>query len=274
MTGSTDNVSRETLPANMTIIGVIGGVGPEAGLDFVRKIFSNTLAVKDQDHLNCMLVSCPSIIPDRTDFLLKGTEESENPAFGMFESARRLYLAGVNIAVVACNTAHASRIFSPFCSMVRESLPNLRIVNMLETCAAHVKDNLHINRLGLLATKGTFKSKVYHEYFRKEDGFELIEPDKEGQEKIHQAIYNETFGIKANSGKIPAEAIDSINHEIIRLINRGAGAIILGCTELPLAMAGQPPLPGAKGSLPIIDPGLITARLIIEMTSPEKLKNN
>jgi aspartate racemase len=90
-------------------IGVIGGVGPYAGLDFIRKIFSNTIASKDQDHLNCLLISCPSIIPDRTEFLLQGN--GENPAYGLFESARCLYIAGVRYAVVACNTAHSCRIF-------------------------------------------------------------------------------------------------------------------------------------------------------------------
>ena len=263
----------------MTIIGVIGGVGPQAGLDFVQKIFSNTLAVRDQDHLNCMLISCPSIIPDRTGFLLRPSrppgntaEETENPALGMFESARRLYLAGVRIAAVACNTAHANRIFSPFCSMVKESLPDLRIINMLESCAAYVKESLHMKHLGLLATKGTHESRVYHEYFKQEDGFLLIEPDSDGQEKVHQAIYNEDFGIKANSQNISTEAIKIINQEIHTLIYRGAEAIILGCTELPLAMSGLPLNPGNKTSVPLIDPGLVTARLLIELAAPEKLK--
>jgi aspartate racemase len=248
----------------MTIIGVIGGVGPQAGLDFVQKFFSNTKAKKDQDHLNCILISCPSIIPDRTGFLLKGAKEEENPAFGMFESARRLYLAGARIAAVACNTAHADRIFSPFCSMVKESLPDMKIVNMLEACAAHVKES-KISRLGLLATIGTHKSRVYHEYFREEDGFLLIEPDSEGQNNIHEAIYNEDFGIKAQSPKISSRTIDKINREILALTKRGAEAIILGCTELPLAAQSL------NCSVPLIDPGLITARRLIAFTAPEKL---
>jgi aspartate racemase len=258
----------------MTIIGVIGGVGPQAGLDFVQKIFSNTLAVRDQDHLNCMLISCPSIIPDRTGFLLHGTERIENPAIGMFESARRLYQAGVRIASVACNTAHSNRIFAPFCSMVKETLPDLRIINMLETCAAYVRKSLNIYRLGLLATKGTHQSKVYHEYFREEDKFLLIEPDADGQEKIHDAIYNKDYGIKANSRKISSRAIDLINHEAFSLIDRGAEAVILGCTELPLAMASQASLIRNEVNVPIIDPGLVTARRLIELTSPEKLVQN
>ena len=248
-------------------IGVIGGVGPYAGLDFVRKIFANTQASKDQEHLNCMLISCPSIIPDRTDFLLQGEGEGmENPAFGMFESARCLSLAGVRYAAVACNTAHSDRIFAPFSDMVQESLQELIIINMLETCAAFVQESLsHISRLGLLATKGTYKSRVYHEYFREEEGFLLIEPEIRGQERIHEAIYSEKYGIKAHSQEIKPQARDWVSYEIYRLVDRGAEAVILGCTELPLAIQAN------NFAIPVIDPGLLTARRLIHLTAPEKL---
>ena len=250
---------------NLPVIGVIGGVGPYAGLDFVRKIFSNTLATRDQDHLSCVLVSCPSIIPDRTDFLLENKEVELNPAFGMFESARRLYLAGARLAAVACNTAHADRIFSPFLAMVRESFPDLEIVNMLETCALYVKESLRIKRLGLLATVGTYQSGVYREYFKEEDGFSLLEPDSAGQKNIHDAVYSEDFGIKAHSDLIDKRAKELIIEEIYRLIKSGAEAVILGCTELPLAVQdGDSPVP-------LLDPGLITARRLISLSAPNKL---
>lgn len=246
-------------------IGIIGGVGPFAGLDFVQKILKNTQAVQDQDHINCILISCPSLIPDRTQFLLqKKTQEGENPALGLFESARRLHLAGANLAVVACNTTHADRIFKVFSDMVRESLPGLRIINMLETCAAYMKESVYRN-LGLLATKGTYISGVYHEYFKKEEGFLLIEPDISGQENIHEAIYNKNFGIKAYSQPVTLQAANLLNSEIQRLIDKGAEAVILGCTELPLATQNQ------NYPVTVIDPGLLTARRLISIAAPEKL---
>jgi aspartate racemase len=250
---------------NLSLLGVIGGVGPQAGLDFVGKIFSNTRAVRDQDHLNCMLISCSSIIPDRTGFLLQDKSEEENPAFGMFESARRLYMAGSRIAAVACNTAHAERIFAPFLGMVKESLPGLRIVNMLETAALFVKESLKIKRLGLLATIGTYESRVYHEYFKAEEGYQLMEPENSGREKIHAAIYSEEFGIKAHSQDIKSQAQILIQTEIESLICQGAGAVILGCTESPLGIRNQ------SSPVPVIDPTLLTARRMIELTAPEKL---
>jgi aspartate racemase len=254
---------------NQTPVGIIGGVGPYAGLDFIRKIFNNTQALKDQEHLDCMLVSCPSIIPDRTEFLLNGKAEEENPAFGIFESARRLYQAGVRHAAIACNTAHADRIFSPLCAMVTESLPGFNIVNMLETCAAYAKKTLrHITRIGLLSTKGTYQSRVYHEYFREADGYTLVEPETTGKEKIHDAIYNKIFGIKAYSQPVKPQAKNHIIYEIFRLIDHGAEAVILGCTELPLAVdIGDFPVP-------ILDPALLTARRLIALAAPEKLTAN
>jgi aspartate racemase len=243
-------------------IGIIGGVGPYAGLDFMRNIFANTRAVKDQDHLNCMLISCPSIIPDRTDFLLENREK-ENPAFGMFECARRLYAAGVRYTAVACNTAHADKIFTPFREMAQKHLPEMNLVNMLKTCADYANKSLNVARLGLIATKGTHQSRVYREYFS--DTITLIEPEPADQEQVHQAIYSKDFGIKAYSQPVAFQAKDTISTAIRRLIDRGAEAVILGCTELPLAVYAQ------DFPVPILDPALLTARRLIALIAPEKL---
>ena len=264
------------LKENTPIIGIIGGVGPFAGLDFAKKVFSSTNALQDQDHLDCILASCPSAIPDRTEFLLKNKafalntatntmDNRENPAFGMLECAGRLYAAGARIAAVACNTAHASLIFSLFIAMARESFPDLQIVNMLETAAAFVKKNLAPCEIGLLATLGTHASGVYHEYFHAEDGFSLLEPDDSGKKKVHDAIYNREYGIKACSEQVSLRAQEQIGDEIMKLLDRGAKALILGCTELPLAVKSK------NFPVALIDPGLLTARRLVELAAPEKL---
>jgi aspartate racemase len=248
-----------------SIIGVIGGVGPYAGIDFVRNIFDNTRAVTDQEHLNTMLVSCPSLIPDRTGFLLNEHDEKDNPAYGMFACAKMLYDAGARYVTVACNTAHAAPIFGLYSALVGEKLPGLTIVNMLETCASHVKEALRFTRIGLLATKGTHASGVYHEYFRAADGFTLLEPDNEEKEAVHDLIYNREYGIKAHSSPVSPKAKEGLSKAILALADRGAEAVILGCTELPLAAekAGSP--------VPLLDPALITARRLISLAAPEKL---
>ena len=244
------------------LVGIIGGIGPYAGLDFLRNIFNNTKALKDQEHIDCVLVSCPSIIPDRTEYILS-SGGMENPAIGLFESAKKLHAAGVSYAVAACNTAHAGRIYGPFRDMVKESLPGLTIVNMLETCANYVKKSLKIKRVGLLATIGTHQSKVYYEYFG--DFVDLIEPDAAGQAKVHEAIYSKEFGVKAFSQPVTLLARKNISQEIVKLVDQGAQAIILGCTELPLAIQAS------DVSVAIVDPGLIAARALVALAAPEKL---
>jgi aspartate racemase len=247
------------------LIGIIGGVGPYAGLDFFKNILDNTAALRDQEHVGAVLLSCPVIIPDRTEFLLGN--EAENPAFAMFECAKRLYGIGVKYASVVCNTAHAKRIFAPFLDMVHQELPGLVIVNMLETCMFHIKQSMPAaKRIGYLATKGTYKSGVYHEYFNAGGGFSLLEPDAEGQERIHEAIYSKEFGIKAHSAPVNAKARNILLREALKLLERGAEAVILGCTELPLAVNPR------DFSEPILDPGKLTARRLIELAAPEKLR--
>jgi aspartate racemase len=242
------------------LIGIIGGMGPYAGLDFMEKIMGNTIAVKDQEHLDSVLVSCPSLIPDRTEYLL-ASDNRENPAEGMFKCAQKLFAAGVKYAVVACNTAHARLIFEPFLKMTA-SLQGLQIINMLECCASHAAE-LGIRRIGLLATLGTHRSGVYREYFN--GNLSLMEPDEEGQKRVHKAIYDTDYGIKAHSRPVTKRAKNTIKDEIENLSQAGAQAVILGCTELPFA-AGE-----GKFSVPLIDPGTVAARRLISLAAPEKL---
>jgi aspartate racemase len=116
-----------------------------------------------------------------------------------------------------------------------------------------------------LATKGTYKSRVYHEYFKAGDGFSLLEPELPGQDRISEAIYSLDFGIKAHSDPVQAKARNILLYEGFRLLDRGVQGLILGCTELPLAM--NP----ADFSAPVFNPGFLTARELIRLTFPSSL---
>jgi aspartate racemase len=153
--------------------------------------------------------------------------------------------------------------------MVHENLPGLKIVNMLETCVLYLKRNMpEIKHIGYLATKGTYKSRVYHEYLKDDEGYSLMEPDIQGQERIHEAIYSKEFGIKTHFDPVHAKARSVLLAETAKLLDRGAEAIILGCTELPLAIDPRDFL------APILDPGKLTARRLIDLTAPEKLRQD
>lgn len=244
-------------------IGVIGGLGPYAGLDLVRKILDHSPATQDQDHLNLIMVSLPSLVPDRTQWLLTG--RGENPAKGMFECARRLHAAGADLAVVACNTAHARPIFDPYRRRVEAELPGLRLFHLIEEGLSHVLAE-RFERVGLLATRGTYQTGIYQSCLRAMVGgaqhglaFSLLQPGLDGQQAIMDAIYHPDYGIKSQSNPASPEAVRLLRLELEAMREQGAQAILLGCSDLILALAGQ------NLGLPVIDPAEVCAKRLVHL---------
>lgn len=112
-------------------IGIVGGVGPMAGIDLAKKVFAHTKANKDQEHIDLYLTSCPALIPDRTDYLLEG---GDDPAPGMQLCFDKLASIGATAIGVSCNTAHSDRILS------RVNVPkNVVFVNMIDSTCRYIK---------------------------------------------------------------------------------------------------------------------------------------
>ena len=112
----------------MKTIGVVGGVGPLAGVDFQKKIISQTRAERDQDHLQVVTVSFPAQVPDRTAYLLGETDQ--NPAVPLAEQLILLEKTGADIGAIPCNTAHAPRIFDQIKKILGETGSKLKLLNM------------------------------------------------------------------------------------------------------------------------------------------------
>jgi len=234
-------------------IGIVGGVGPFAGTDLANKVFKHTKAVRDQDHIDMYLVSCPALIPDRTDYLLSG---GEDPAPGMEECIRKLALCGATAVGVSCNTAHSPDI------MGRVGIPDgVTLVNMIEKTHDYVKKNCGDSKVGLLCTLGTLKTGVYDKYFD-----DLVNPDMDVAEAVHRSIYDKGYGIKAVT-PVTRTARDVICNAVLHLKEKGCKAVILGCTELPLVFEGVDSYEGVS----LIDPTEILAIELILATEPEKL---
>lgn len=245
-------------------IGIIGGVGPYAGLDVVRKVFDNTVACSDQEHIDLYMVSCPSLIPDRTAFLL---DRGEDPAAGLVACFGKLAMLGATVVGIPCNTAHAPAIYDRVRQRVLELYPSVVLLNMVdETCR-------ELNRLfpqgaviGLMATLGTHASGLYREYLDRYPGIALVEPSEEEQRIVHGAIYNKEFGIKAVS-PVTDRAVADLVHVGSGLVGRGCSAVILGCTELPLALHA-----GMLGNSVLVDPTNLLARAAVRAVAPTKLR--
>ena len=121
-------------------IGVLGGVGPYAGLDLMRKIFDQTEANCDQEHLSVIQYSLSEHIIDRTRFLLGETDENPGEAIG--EIMVRMAKAGATVIGVPCNTAHSPRIMDVAVAMLHEASPKTRFVNMIDSVVAFIRESL------------------------------------------------------------------------------------------------------------------------------------
>jgi len=205
------------------IIGVLGGMGPEATLDLFQKIIKNTKAVKDQDHLRVIIDSNPKI-PDRTPAILGS---GENPLPLMIETARNLERAGAHFIVIPCVSAHY------FIKELREGI-TIPVISIIEEVAGEVERRLPaIRQVGLIATTGTIKAGLFQDRLR-ETGVEVLVPTPEDQENlVMSAIYGES-GIKA--GFTSLENKGNILKASNALIEKGAQGIIGGCTEVPLVV--------------------------------------
>jgi aspartate racemase len=233
------------------IIGILGGMGPEATIDLFTKIVKGTKVRKDQDHLRILIDNNPKV-PDRT-LAIQGKGPSPLPQLA--RSARVLEKAGADIIVIPCVTAH----------YYYESLKRkvkIPILNLVEITVQYVRSRLKgISKVGLLATTGTIQTGLFQKSFSYTD-MQLVIPTHETQKKsVMKAIYGKG-GIKAmgpseNSKRLILDASE-------KLIHQGAQAIIAGCTEVPLVLK-EGDLP-----VPVIDPISILAKAAIEKAKVRK----
>ena len=246
-------------------IGVIGGLGPYAGLDLCRKVFDLTAAGSDQEHLDLVMVSLPSTVPDRTEYLLG--EPVENPAVGIAKVIRRLDRAGARVVGMPCNTAHAAPIFDRILDDLRGSGSEVRLLHMIREVASFLRArHPDVRRVGLLATMGTVITGVYDAAIEP-SGVEVIRPDDGVQQgMVHPAVYDRAFGIKSRMGAVTEESRSRLERALDHLESKGAEAVILGCTELPLAL---PVL--ARREIPLLDSTKILAVALIREAAPDRL---
>jgi len=207
------------------IIGIVGGMGPEATLDLYAEIIRATLAEKDQDHLRVIIDSNPKI-PDRTPAILG---EGENPTPAMAMSCRAVAMAGADFVIIPCISAH-------YFLEELQQLSDLPILSAFDAVSEHiVKQYPDVKTIGLLATTGTVQSQRFSRRLKKH-GITTVAPDTDCQETLMQVIYK----IKGSHdpgerAQCKTDLIGAANH----VIEKGALGIIAGCTEIPLELQPQ-----------------------------------
>jgi len=213
------------------MLGIIGGMGPQAGSNLFDCILEHSKAVKDQDHLPVVLWSTPNLIVDRSEFLLGKT--NINPAHAVSDIIKQMNRVGVKIFGFPCNTFHAKPIWNVLLQNLSDEIKGTtKLVHMIEETVNIIAQSYPQATVGILGTLGTYKNNVYGDSLT-EKQIKFIEPGETFQKKVHQSIYDVDFGIKAN-GKITNESLQLIHQAAIELFRKGAKVIILGCTELSL----------------------------------------
>ena len=202
-------------------LGVIGGLGPIATAHFMELVTRMTDAETDQEHLDMIIYSRPSI-PDRTGYILDPSKPSPLPE--MIRIGNTLARQGAQVIAIPCMTAHY------FHRQLSQDIP-VPIVHAIHETAAHLKKH-GIQRVGIMATDGTIRSGLFQQELQRH-GILPIVPGMNAQRCVMHLIYD---NIKANR---PADMnrFDYVSRELWR---GGAQAIILGCTELSMIKRDYP----------------------------------
>lgn len=249
------------------VIGIVGGVGPYAALDLARKIFDETVSGRDQDHLPLALLSYPRLIPDRTAFLLGETDV--NPALGILKVIADLERLGCQVIGIPCHTAHAPAIWDVIAAGLAERGSGVRLLHMVEEVAGFIRRTWPgVTSVGVLSTIGAQRSGLYPAVFGRHGLKALTLEDSEHGELVHASVYDPDFGIKAHASPVAERARRNVLVAVERLRVTGAEVVVLGCTELPLAVPET-----VVGETPVIDATRVLARALVRSVAPGFLKS-
>ena len=216
------------------VLGVLGGMGPAATLDFLGKLQALTPANKDQDHIRVIVDINPQV-PDRNDPFAQ-------PGPVLAEMAGGLQGAGAQVLAIACNTAHVHADLISRAS-------GLPLVDMIET-ACRVARDTGARRAGVLGTRDALR--LYHEYIAAQ-GMGQVTLSRDDQARFMDLL------ARIKGGDLGPEVREGMAALAEALVAEGAEAVIAGCTEAPLVL--QP----ADVRVPMVDASEELARRCVSV---------
>lgn len=234
-------------------VGILGGMGPAAGADFVRlfvQACSSYLRaqgqeVRDQAFPEHWLVQMP--IPDRSQALLGDPQAPTGPALHMQQGVGRLAALGVSSIAMACNTAHVWH------AQLQALFPQLHILHIAQETARHVQA-LGARQAIVLATAGTYQTGLYDLALRA-CGVQPLVPDAQGVALLMEGIYQ---GVKSGHMALAEQRFGAVLGQMLQ--RYGDVPVIMGCTEIPLAL---PQAPQAQGRA-LVDPAWVLAQALVQ----------
>jgi aspartate racemase len=215
------------------MLGVLGGMGPLASAQFMLRLTLLTPAERDQDHIPTMLWSDPRV-PDRSAARLAG---GEDPLPWLARGVAGLQAAGARAIAIPCNTAHGW--YDELCATT-----GLPILHIVDAAAEDLKrQGITSGRVGLMATAGTLAMRLYQPRLEAL-GYEVIVPPEADMQNLVSP------GIALVKANRVAAAYIPLAEAARNLRDRGASAVVLGCTEIPLGILAGP---YAEIGVPMVD---------------------
>lgn len=207
------------------VVGIIGGMGPEATVDLMQRLIRLTPAEDDIDHIRCIVDNNPKV-PSRIKAIIEGTGESPAPC--MADMARRLETWGADFLVIPCNTAHY------YYDAVNDAV-TIPVIHLIDLVVSHIrKEDPSCKKIGILASPAIRITGLYEDRLRP-FGMEGIYPDADAQEALFQVIK------AVKKGERDQKVMDRYGRICENLLAQGAASAIVACTEL--SALGEAKLP-------------------------------
>ncbi len=207
------------------IVGIIGGMGPEATVDLMQRIIDLTRAKDDCDHIRCIVDNNPKV-PSRIKAIIQGNGEDPGPCIA--DMGRGLESWGAHFLVIACNTAHY------YYDAVQDAV-NIPVINLIDLVSDHVKAKFpEHDKIGMLASPAVAMTGLYTKRFKK-SGIKDVWPDPEYQDQLFDVIKEVK---KGNKGPMVRDGYYKVCEH---LCQKGAKIAIIACTELS-ALGGLLPI--------------------------------
>lgn len=230
------------------VVGILGGMGPAAGADFVR-LFVEACAqhmraqgqpVRDQAFPEHWLAQVP--VPDRTGALGSASQGAHQPLEPMLQALGRLAALGSRTVAIACNTAHAWH------AALQDRFPQVELLHVAREVSAHLAAQ-NVREVALMATEGTYRVRLYEQALA-EAGLTCHLPRAAERELIMRGIYD---GVKAGNLPLAARCFSEVALQLAA--RHGQVPIVMGCTEVPLGLHGCT----ATAALQLVDPARVLA---------------
>jgi len=250
-----------------------------AGLGLQRLIIMNTKANIDQDHFTVVHISDSEHIGNRQTYLAEVQKSSvnlPNPGKEMSKVAISISKAAINLgkpclAGVVCNTFHAPPIYKEYSNIIdryneqfktNKSPGYIKLINLIEVTSQYIAKKGY-KKVGIISADGTRSFKVYTHYIDKiDDSIDVKYLDDDRQKLLEEDIFN--IKTKSYASK---KVVKNIEQQIDYLKSKGIDCIVLGCSELPIAITTQEVL-----DIPVVNPIEIMAKNMIKLSNSNKLK--